>query len=55
MGLYDSSAMAAILDMQISYFFRAIHWRAVLKNNFRELDEYSDWRVWVSVVLEDAN
>ena len=39
MGLYDRSAMAAILDMQISYFFRAIHQRAVLKNNLRGLDE----------------
>ena len=53
MELYDRSSIAAILDMQISYFFRAIHQRAVLKNNLRGLDEY--WRlegVWVKVVLE---
>ena len=48
--------MAAILDMQISSFFRAIHQRAVLKYNLRGSDEY--WRllsVWKNVVLEYAN
>ena len=48
--------MAAILDMQIIYFLRAIHQRAVLKNNLRGLDKY--WRlgsVWVNVLLEYAN
>ena len=30
--------MVAILDMQISYFFRAIHQRAVLKKQFERIE-----------------
>ena len=46
MWLYDRSAMAAILDMKISYLFRAIHQGDVLKTIWEGWVNIGGWRTF---------